>query len=752
MRKTVFLLLLTAATLVGFGQASPVPAYWDCNGTPPTGFSTNTNPIEYYVSSNYYVSAPSALKLAGDDQYLLIEVNDQPGQVDFWFGGTGSGQWEGTFEVQESDDGNSWNTIRTWVDGDISTTSVDSFAVQPASTTRFIRFYYTDKVSGHNLAIDDVNVRIPTAGPTQDIVVEYNGVVIPNGGRIGFNSPVGTPANIDIEIRNYSTQNTLQLTAYNVTGSFSGDYSAAGPDSVVAGDSLDMTVTFTPAAAGTRDAMLEIVSNDPDEGSYMIELYGVGGNFATEPAGQPSNLNFSNVLSYSMDGSFTGTTADGYLVLRRKGSAVTDVPVDGQVYDKGTGIGNSKVFYVGDMTNFEVGEMAAGTEYYFAVFSYNGFGSYTNYNTAMPLLSSQTSAADGIGNYYNGIDTNLSTFVTDLTTLVNNHSIIFYSDYKETMIDQFLARDTAGDQFVVNCEYSNEYKVYSPPFDFTLLDASREHRFASSWMPTFGSAAHDSRYAYADQHDLALVNQTQVNAVRNNEPFGEVVNASSTFGESSRGTNSDGVTVFEVRDAFKGDVARAIFYMSVAYHNAPNDASQGSPVSDSWAWDDLTIPGGIGQPDVPLTDYQDIELLMSWHMQDPPSAEEMARNDFIHDNQGNRNPFVDHPEWLCQIDFTDMSKTDCGSVGINDLSFLQRDMAVMPNPSYGNFTISFNSDLHGEANLRIVDLSGKEVFASKEVVASGLNALPVRAKLATGMYILEVELNGLAGYRKIQVR
>jgi endonuclease I len=320
------------------------------------------------------------------------------------------------------------------------------------------------------------------------------------------------------------------------------------------------------------------------------------------------------------------------------------------------------------------------------------------------------------------------------------------------MIDQFLARDTVGDQFVVNCEYSNEFKIYSPPFDFSLLDASREHRFASSWMPTFGTSAHENRYAYADQHDLALVNQTQVNAVRNNEPFGDVSNPSSTFGESSRGTNTDGDVVFEVRDAFKGDVARAVFYMSVAYHNAPNDVTQGSPVNQSWAWDDLVVPGSFGQPDIPLADYQNIDLLMDWHMQDPPSAQEMARNDFIHDNQGNRNPFVDHPEWLCQIDFTDMSKTDCGAVGINDISFLQRDMAVMPNPNAGNFTISFTSEMEGLANVRLVDITGKEIFVSSENVESGLNAVPVRANLSAGMYILEIELNGLAGYRKIQVR
>lgn len=751
MNKT---LIIIFAVLMSFGlsaQQASIPAYWDCSGTPPSGFSTNTNPIEYYVSSNYYVSAPSALKLAGDDEYLEIELNAKPGQVDFWLGGTGSGPWEGTFEIRESDNGSSWNTLRTFVDGDISTNSVDSFAVQPAGTTRFIRFYYTDKVSGHNMAVDDVNIRVPVAGPTQDIVLEYNGEVVPNGGRIGFNSPVGTPLNIDIEIQNRATVNSLQLAAYNTTGTYTSDYTVSGPDSVIAGDSMNMTVTFTPGAAGTRDIMLEVVSNDPDEPNYMVELYGVGGNLATEPASQPTNLSFSNVLSYVMDVSFNTTTADGYLVLRRKGSAVAASPTDGMVYDKGMGVGSSKVFYVGDMDNFEAREMEAGTDYHYAVFAYNGFDAFINYNTTSPLTGMQTSAANGIGNYYNSIDTNAATFVSDLTTLVNNHNIIFYSDYRETMINKFLARDTTGDQFVVNCEYSNEFKIYSPPFDFTLQDASREHRFASSWMPTFGTVEHENRYAYADQHDLALVNQTQVNAVRNNDPFGDVVTPSSTFGEAQRGTDASGTTVYEPRDPFKGDVARAVMYMSVAYHDAPNDVTQGSAVTQSWAWDDLVVPGGFGQPDVALSDYQDIDVLIQWHEQDPPSAAEIARNDFIHDNQGNRNPFIDHPEWTCYVDFADMSKNNC-SVGFQDIDALQDALGVSPNPSQGAFTLSFESTSDTEANLRLIDLSGKVIFDRGADVRFGMNHLNIQEELAPGMYILEVEMDGRAAHRKIQIR
>jgi endonuclease I len=39
--------------------------------------------------------------------------------------------------------------------------------------------------------------------------------------------------------------------------------------------------------------------------------------------------------------------------------------------------------------------------------------------------------------------------------------------------------------------------------------------------------------------------------------------------------------------------------------------------------------------------------LIEWHLADPPDADERRRNDGIEELQGNRNPFVDHPEWVC---------------------------------------------------------------------------------------------------------
>lgn len=91
-----------------------------------------------------------------------------------------------------------------------------------------------------------------------------------------------------------------------------------------------------------------------------------------------------------------------------------------------------------------------------------------------------------------------------------------------------------------------------------------------------------------------------------------------TASGSFRDQNADGIVVFEPRDDHKGDVARAMFYMSVRY----------------W-W---VIPDEMEA------------ALRDWHTLDPPDDDERARNDRIQEAQGNRNPFVDRPEAVDEID------------------------------------------------------------------------------------------------------
>ena len=85
----------------------------------------------------------------------------------------------------------------------------------------------------------------------------------------------------------------------------------------------------------------------------------------------------------------------------------------------------------------------------------------------------------------------------------------------------------------------------------------------------------------------------------------------------------------------KGDVARMIFYMAVAYDDAELDLEV---VNDPDEDKDLKLPV-----------YGDIDDLLRWHLEDPVSEKEIMRNQVIYTYQGNRNPFIDKPELVSMI-------------------------------------------------------------------------------------------------------
>ncbi len=97
--------------------------------------------------------------------------------------------------------------------------------------------------------------------------------------------------------------------------------------------------------------------------------------------------------------------------------------------------------------------------------------------------------------------------------------------------------------------------------------------------------------------------------------------------------------VFEPLDEFKGDIARALMYMPARYYTYEDvthpklELVNGSPGGNTAS---ASTPGRVG----------DLKTLLEWHLSDPVSEYEIKRNNLIYYNyQGNRNPFIDHPEW-----------------------------------------------------------------------------------------------------------
>jgi endonuclease I len=204
------------------------------------------------------------------------------------------------------------------------------------------------------------------------------------------------------------------------------------------------------------------------------------------------------------------------------------------------------------------------------------------------------------------------------------------------------------------------------------LTYNREHTWPNSLG--FASTTGDKGLPYApytDTHMLYLTD-AQWNADRGNKPFAKCdSNCGERATEANNGTgggsggypgNSNWVRTpdgnagtFEVWGHRKGDMARAVMYMAIRYEGGKDAAT------------------GQSEPDLELTDDRSrivktsaspaymglLSTLIDWHLSDPPDAAEKARNDVIYSFQGNRNPFIDHPEWGTPALFTSAKPATC---------------------------------------------------------------------------------------------
>ena len=164
---------------------------------------------------------------------------------------------------------------------------------------------------------------------------------------------------------------------------------------------------------------------------------------------------------------------------------------------------------------------------------------------------------------------------------------------------------------------------------------NREHSWPKSWFNNANPMNSDLFHIYPTDGS--------VNSHRGSLPYGDVniANWTSTNG-SKRGdcaNNGYNNVVFEPIDEYKGDLARTYFYMSTRYYN--EDSS----------WDNTDMTNGAELKDWALN------VLINWHQIDPVSNKEINRNDNVYSLQNNRNPFIDHPDWVECVwsDFCDLA-------------------------------------------------------------------------------------------------
>jgi endonuclease I len=210
---------------------------------------------------------------------------------------------------------------------------------------------------------------------------------------------------------------------------------------------------------------------------------------------------------------------------------------------------------------------------------------------------------------------------TALHNIIDNHTPLSYGAVTNALM--------VTDQDTNNS--SNVILIYTgwsyPKANFGILgnDWNREH----VWSASHGDFTDDPP-EYTDLHHLRPCDAS-VNSAKSNKDFSK---GTTHYIDGSGPTNCyTAPYIWEPRDVDKGDVARMILYMAVRYEgdNGERNLELVSYVNSS--------------PDYqPL--YGNLDTLLKWHDEDPVNNWERDRNDIIYYNyQGNRNPFIDHPEY-----------------------------------------------------------------------------------------------------------
>lgn len=236
--------------------------------------------------------------------------------------------------------------------------------------------------------------------------------------------------------------------------------------------------------------------------------------------------------------------------------------------------------------------------------------------------------------YYNTATGTGSTLKTQLYNIVRNHTVRSY----DQLWTDFQTTDDKADGKVwdmySNCtftfitdqcgNYSNECDCYN-----------REHSLPQSWFNSASPMVSDLFHI--------VPTDGKVNGMRSNYPFGETTSPTYTSGNGSKlgPCSFPGYTgiVFEPIDEYKGDFAREYFYMATRYEN----------IIATWYNNGTEADAALQNNAYPVFENWFLNLLGEWHSSDPVSQKETDRNNAIYLLQNNRNPFIDHPEYVYSV-------------------------------------------------------------------------------------------------------
>ena len=236
------------------------------------------------------------------------------------------------------------------------------------------------------------------------------------------------------------------------------------------------------------------------------------------------------------------------------------------------------------------------------------------------------------GSYYNNLNTDKvgTSFRADLANLITKTHTHLTSYDEVKSVFKTSDADPNNKNNVIWF-----YTGTSVPYKGTMLDSGYPTNREHVWPKNAGKAFPETTGPGGDSHHLRPLNDG-LNSTRSSMSFGEMTPGASgvrIVAENGK-TNYANLcytngTLFYPGVGYRGATARILFYMQTRW-------------GDEW---NLTFVDSAGSNKT----IGKISDLMKWHLQEPPTDEEIRRNEVVAGIQGNRNPFIDHPEYAEMI-------------------------------------------------------------------------------------------------------
>lgn len=255
------------------------------------------------------------------------------------------------------------------------------------------------------------------------------------------------------------------------------------------------------------------------------------------------------------------------------------------------------------------------------------------------VVVAEAATTSDYGTYYDGLDESLqgTAFRKQLASLITttHHTLTIYGDNKyqseNSLNSVFKYADIdpttkVGSNMILWFYTGTSVKFTGENFSGTT---NREHVWPKRDGATFSAESGPG----ADAHHLRPLN-TQLNSTRGAKNFAEISSANGKIAKQNGKTDYGNLcyyttSAFYPGEGYRGATARILMYMQTRWGDENN----------------LEFVLGMGDTKT----IGDIATLMKWHYEEPPTESEIIRNNYVYSIQGNRNPFIDHPEYATKI-------------------------------------------------------------------------------------------------------